>query len=59
LIKSPPFSNIHQGNSDISKNQYSLAYNGEGGEGIGTMRGKEKAVQMLLDTGFTNVQVKA
>jgi 2-polyprenyl-3-methyl-5-hydroxy-6-metoxy-1,4-benzoquinol methylase len=33
----------------------SLAYNGEG---LGTMWGKEKAVQMLLDSGFTNVQVK-
>jgi hypothetical protein len=33
----------------------SLAYNGEG---LGTMWGKEKAIQMLLDTGFTNVELK-
>jgi hypothetical protein len=33
----------------------SLAQNGEG---LGTMWGKEKAIQMLLDAGFTNVQVK-
>ena len=33
----------------------SLAYNGEG---LGTMWGKEKAVQMLLDAGFTSVEVK-
>jgi 2-polyprenyl-3-methyl-5-hydroxy-6-metoxy-1,4-benzoquinol methylase len=33
----------------------SLAYNGEA---LGTMWGKEKAVQMLLDAGFANVEVK-
>ena len=33
----------------------SLAYNGEG---LGTMWGKEKAIQMLLDSGFTSVEVK-
>jgi len=33
----------------------SLAYNGEG---LGTMWGKEKAVQMLLDSGFAGVELK-
>ena len=33
----------------------SLAYNGEG---LGTMWGKEKAVQMLLASGFASVEVK-
>jgi 2-polyprenyl-3-methyl-5-hydroxy-6-metoxy-1,4-benzoquinol methylase len=30
----------------------------EGGEGLGTMWGKEKALEMLADAGFTNVEVK-
>ncbi|MCB0173518.1 MAG: methyltransferase domain-containing protein [Anaerolineaceae bacterium] len=30
----------------------------EGGEGLGTMWGKEKALEMLADAGFTNVQVE-
>jgi hypothetical protein len=33
----------------------SLAY---GGEGLGTMWGREKALQMLAEAGFTNVEVK-
>ena len=34
----------------------SLAYNGEG---LGAMWGQEKALEMLAEAGFTNVEVKS